>query len=49
MADPSSTFMLRSWDCERRKLPTSLHVSAPFKLPIVASNVFPFFYQGCCL
>ena len=54
MASPSSryspTFMSRCWSCERRKLPTSSHVSAPSKLPIVTSNtVFPFFCQGCCL
>ena len=54
MASPSSryspTFMSRCWSCERRKLPTSSHVSTPSKLPIVTSNaVFPFFCQGCCL
>ena len=42
--------MLRSCSGERRKLPTSSHVSAPSKLPIVTSNVVsPFFCQGCCL
>ena len=52
VASPSSryspTLMLRCCSCERRKLPTNSHVSAPSKLPIVTSNVVsPFFCHGC--